>query len=68
MEKVTKLFDELADKYGISDEDRAKFGKELMSAVNGDLKEEGDDFEAPKMGEDKDDAAEENQSAPYEDD
>lgn len=67
MEKVTKLFDELADKYGISDEDRAKFGKELMSAVNGELKDEGDDFEAPKMG-DKDDAAEENESAPYEDD
>lgn len=67
MEKVTKLFDELADKYGISDEDRARFGKELMSAVNGDLKDEGDDFDAPKMGDDKDDA-EENESAPYEDD
>lgn len=49
MEKITKKFDELADKYGISDEDRAAFGEELISLVHGDLKQDGeDDFNLPE--------------------
>ena len=50
MEKLLKKFDELADKYGIEDEDRKEFA-EILNNLGGEIKDEGDDFDAPDMGE-----------------
>lgn len=53
MEKLLKLFDEIADKYNIEDEDRKQFA-EAINNLGGEIKTDGEDeFSAPDMG-DKD--------------
>lgn len=56
MEKLLKKFDELADKYGIDENDRKEFA-EIVNNLGGEIKNEGDDFDAPDMG-DEDGTAE----------
>lgn len=62
MEKLLKKFDELADKYNIEDEDRKKFA-EVINNLGGDLVTEGDQFDAPNMGDDDEHEAEEDELA-----
>ena len=62
MEKLLKMFDELADKYSIEDEDRKKFA-EVINNLGGEIKNEGDDFDAPDMGDDDEHEAEEDELA-----
>lgn len=50
MDKLVKKLDELFEKYKVADEDVAAVG-ELIAAINGgELKTEGEEFEAPDMG------------------
>lgn len=51
MEKLLKMFDELAEKYGIEDEDRKKFA-EAINNLGGEINQEGEDFQRPDMGDD----------------
>lgn len=62
MEKLLKKFDELADKYGIDENDRKEFA-EIVNNLGGEIKNEGDDFEAPDMGDDDEHEAEEDEPA-----
>ena len=62
MEKLLKMFDELAEKYGIEDEDRKKFA-EAINNLGGEIKNEGDDFDAPDMGDKDEHEAEEDEPA-----
>lgn len=62
MEKLLKKFDELADKYGIEDEDRKEFA-EILNNLGGEIKTDGDDFDAPDMGEKDGNEAEEDELA-----
>lgn len=62
MEKLLKKFDELADKYGIDENDRKEFA-EIVNNLGGEIKNEGDDFEAPDMGDDDGNEAEEDELA-----
>ena len=62
MEKLLKMFDELADKYNIEDEDRKKFA-EVINNLGGEIKDEGDDFDAPDMGDKDGNEAEEDELA-----
>lgn len=62
MEKLLKKFDELADKYGIDENDRKEFA-EIVNNLGGEIKNEGDDFEAPDMGDDDEHEAEEDELA-----
>lgn len=62
MEKLLKKFDELADKYGIDENDRKEFA-EIVNNLGGEIKNEGDDFEAPDMGDEDGNEAEEDELA-----
>lgn len=62
MEKLLKKFDELADKYGIDENDRKEFA-EIVNNLGGEIKNEGDDFEAPDMGDEDEHEAEEDELA-----
>ena len=62
MEKLLKKFDELADKYGIDENDRKEFA-EIVNNLGGEIKNEGDDFEAPDMGDEDGNEAEEDEPA-----
>ena len=62
MEKLLKKFDELADKYGIDEQDRKEFA-EIVNNLGGEIKNEGDDFEAPDMGDEDGNEAEEDEPA-----
>lgn len=62
MEKLLKKFDELADKYGIDENDRKEFA-EIVNNLGGEIKNEGDDFDAPDMGDKDEHEAEEDELA-----
>ena len=62
MEKLLKLFDEIADKYNIEDEDRKQFA-EAINNLGGEIKNEGDDFDAPNMGDEDGNEDEEDELA-----
>jgi hypothetical protein len=62
MEKLLKKFDELADKYGIDENDRKEFA-EIVNNLGGEIKNEGDDFDAPDMGDNDGNEAEEDEPA-----
>lgn len=62
MEKLLKKFDELADKYGIDENDRKEFA-EIVNNLGGEIKNEGDDFDAPDMGDEDEHEAEEDEPA-----
>ena len=50
MEKFIEALDELFDKYEVEEADRARIG-DLLAGIGGELNNEGEDFEAPEMGE-----------------
>lgn len=63
MEKLLKMFDEIADKYSIEDEDRKKFA-EVINNLGGEIKTDGEDeFSAPDMGDNDGNEAEEDELA-----
>lgn len=62
MENLLKKFDELADKYGIDENDRKEFA-EIVNNLGGEIKNEGDDFDAPDMGDEDEHEAEEDELA-----
>lgn len=62
MEKLLKKFDELADKYGIDENDRKEFA-EIVNNLGGEIKNEGDDFDAPDMGDNDGNEDEEDEPA-----
>jgi hypothetical protein len=62
MEKLLKKFDELADKYGIDENDRKEFA-EIVNNLGGEIKTDGDQFDAPDMGDDDEHEAEEDEPA-----
>ena len=62
MEKLLKKFDELADKYGIDENDRKEFA-EIVNNLGGEIKTDGDDFDAPRMGDEDEYEAEEDERA-----
>jgi hypothetical protein len=62
MEKLLKLFDDLAEKYNIEEDDRKQFA-EAINNLGGEIKNEGDDFDAPDMGDKDEHEAEEDEPA-----
>jgi hypothetical protein len=63
MEKLLKLFDDLAEKYNIEEDDRKQFA-EAINNLGGEIKTDGeDDFSAPAMGDDDEHEAEEAEPA-----
>ena len=50
MEKFIEELDRLFEKYDVEEADRAKIG-DLLAGMGGELNNEGEDFEAPEMGE-----------------
>ena len=50
MEKFIEELDKLFEKYDVEEADRARIG-DLLAGIGGDLETEGEDFEAPEMGE-----------------
>lgn len=53
MDKLIKFLDDLFERYDVAEEDIAKVGQ-LIADLNGELNTEGEDFEAPEMGESED--------------
>lgn len=51
MEKLIKKLDELFEKYGVAEEEVAEVGELISEIAGGELVAEGEDFEAPEMGE-----------------
>lgn len=49
MEKFIEELDKLFEKYQVEDVDRARIG-DLLAGIGGELNQEGEDFEAPDMG------------------
>ena len=62
MEKLLKLFDDLAEKYNIEEDDRKQFA-EAINNLGGEIKTDGDQFDAPDMGDDDEHEAEEDEPA-----
>lgn len=63
MEKLLDKFDELADKYGIDENDRKEFA-EIVNNLGGEIKTDGeDDFSAPRMGDEDEHEDEEDELA-----
>ena len=63
MEKLLDKFDELADKYGIDEQDRKEFA-EILNNLGGEIKTDGEDeFSAPDMGEEDGNEDEEDELA-----
>ena len=50
MEKFIEELDKLFEKYEVEEADRARIG-DLLAGIGGELETEGEDFEAPEMGE-----------------
>lgn len=50
MEKFIEELDKLFEKYDVEEADRARIG-DLLAGIGGELETEGEDFEAPEMGE-----------------
>ena len=50
MEKLIKKLDEIFEKYGVEQAEIEEVGA-IISELGGELKQEGEDFEAPEMGE-----------------
>lgn len=63
MERLTNFLDELFKRYDVSDEDIAKCGEILAGLGKGDLVTEGDQFDAPNMGDEDGNEAEEDEPA-----
>jgi uncharacterized membrane protein len=53
MEKLIKKLDEIFEKYGVAEDEIAEVGQ-LIADLNGELNTEGEEFEAPEMGESED--------------
>lgn len=53
MEKLIKKLDELFEKYGVAEEEIAEVGQ-LIADINGELNMDGEEFDAPEMGESED--------------
>ena len=53
MEKLVKKLDEIFEKYGVAEEEIAEVG-DLIAGLNGELVTEGEEFDAPEMGESED--------------
>lgn len=53
MDKLVKKLDEIFEKYGVAEEEIAEVGQ-LIADINGELNTEGEEFEAPDMGETED--------------
>ncbi len=53
MEKLIKKLDEIFEKYGVADEEIAEVGQ-LIADINGELNMDGEEFDAPEMGESED--------------
>lgn len=53
MEKFIEELDKLFEKYQVEDADRARIG-DLLAGIGGELNQEGEEFQAPDMG-DRDD-------------
>lgn len=51
MEKLLKKLDEIFDKYGVSDDERADVAEIVDNIAGGELVVEGEEFNAPDMGE-----------------
>lgn len=49
MEKFIEELDKLFEKYQVEDADRARIG-DLLAGIGGELNQEGEDFDAPEMG------------------
>lgn len=62
MEKLLDKFDELAEKYGIDENDRKEFA-EIVNNLGGDIVTEGDEANLPDMGEEDGNEAEEDELA-----
>lgn len=50
MEKLLKKLDEIFAKYGVEPAEIEEVGQ-LIAELGGELNQEGEDFEAPEMGE-----------------
>jgi hypothetical protein len=50
MEKLIKKLDELFKKYNVTEEEIAEVGEIIANVENGELVQEGEEFEAPDMG------------------
>lgn len=59
MEKLIKKLDELFKKYQVTEEEIAEVGEIIANVENGELVQEGEEFEAPDMGGQDDDSYEE---------
>lgn len=53
MEKLIKKLDELFEKYGVAEDEIAEVGQ-LIADINGELNMDGEEFDAPEMGESED--------------
>lgn len=51
MEKLIKKLDELFKKYNVTEEEIAEVGEIIANVENGELVQEGEEFNAPEMGE-----------------
>ena len=51
MEKLLKKLDEIFNKYGVSDDERADVAEIVENISGGELVVEGEEFNAPDMGE-----------------
>lgn len=58
MEKFIEELDKLFEKYEVEEADRARIG-DLLAGIGGELETEGEEFNAPDMGEDDGDYEEE---------
>lgn len=50
MEKLIKKLDELFKKYQVTEEEIAEVGEIIANIENGELVQEGEEFNAPEMG------------------
>lgn len=50
MEKLIKKLDELFKKYQVTEEEIAEVGEIIANVENGELVQEGEEFNAPEMG------------------
>lgn len=51
MEKLLKKLDEIFDKYGVTDDERADVAELVDGIAAGDIVVEGEEFVEPEMGE-----------------
>lgn len=53
MDKLIKKLDEIFEKYGVDESEIAEVGQ-LIADLNGELNMDGEEFDAPEMGESED--------------